>query len=88
MLSNKGERFKLWISFAESFNEMDEEGRAVGYANARAAMGGLAMMADIPQLSITMCEHGKDSFKIYFCFLFLFFFLSFFFVSFFFSFCF
>merc|ERR1712028_202696 len=61
MLSNKGERFKLWISFAESFNEMDEEGRAVGYANARAAMGGLAMMADIPQLSITMCEHGKDS---------------------------
>ena len=69
MLHNHvGERFKLWISFAESFNEMDEEGRAVGYANARAAMGGLAMMADIPQLSITMCEHGKDSFKIYFLF--------------------
>ena len=48
MLNNDGERFKLWISFAESFLESDENNRPVGYNNARAAMGGLAMMSDVP----------------------------------------
>ena len=27
MLHNNGERFKLWISFAECFNELDEDGK-------------------------------------------------------------
>jgi hypothetical protein len=65
MLHNNGERFKLWISFAESFSEVDENNRPVGYNNARAAMGGLAMMAEVPQLAIVMCEYGCVESMIY-----------------------
>jgi hypothetical protein len=65
MLRNDGERMKLWLSFSENFNEADEEGREIGYNNARAAMGGLAMMAEVPQLAMTMCEHGCVETMIY-----------------------
>jgi len=33
MLNNNGERFKLWISFAESFAEVDEEDSPTGYVS-------------------------------------------------------
>eukprot|EP00946_MAST-07B_sp_MAST-7B-sp1_P005167 g5167.t1 len=50
--NDRGERLRLWISFAEEFQEEEH------YKNARAAMGGIAMMAEVPPLAILLCERG------------------------------
>jgi hypothetical protein len=49
---DRGERLRLWISFAEEFQEEEH------FKNARAAMGGIAMMAEVPPLAILLCERG------------------------------
>ena len=49
---DRGERLRLWISFSEDFQEEEN------YKNARAAMGGIAMMAEVPALAILLCERG------------------------------